>query len=338
MGIFGEQLVWWELKTEEMDRIVAGVPSKKAIKQLAASGRIFVEPFVKIRKYPQFQLFNCFQIVYFFIELGDIKWPYPTAPVEMAPTSTGKSVDLGQNPSYEGPRHKAGNGPANYFIRPQWSATLDKDLSLIKTKWALPDGYSLVKPRAKESVLDVPEGCIAIYKDAMETGLRFPLHPFAVEVLNAYNITVSELYPNGWGCMVAFIIVCSAVGVEPTLTAFRYIFQMRRCSSKQGPGWVSFQHRSGFLIVDKLKDSMKRFRNDFVFLYRAEPWPFRTSHDEQPNLNYNNNVPQCDFDEFLVIEHATKGLELGEFKPSFVQRNFVVDRAHLQNDLLLSAL
>lgn len=74
MGIFGEQLVWWELKTEEMDRIVAGVPSKKAIKQLAASGRIFVEPFVKIRKYPKFQLFNCFQIVYFFIELGDIKW------------------------------------------------------------------------------------------------------------------------------------------------------------------------------------------------------------------------------------------------------------------------
>jgi hypothetical protein len=49
-------------------------------------------------------------------------------------------------------------------------------------------------------------------------------------------------------------------------------------------------------------------------------------------------VPQCNLDEFLVIEHATKGLELGEFKPMFVQRNFVVDRAHLQNELFLSAL
>jgi putative gypsy type transposon len=264
--------------------------------------------------------------------------PYPSASVEMAPTSTGKSIDLGQNPRYEGPRHKKGCGPANYFIRTIWSDSLDKDLSLLKSQWALPDGYSLVKPRRKDSILDVPEGCIAIYKDAMDTGLRFPLHPFAVELLNAYNITVSELYPNGWGCIVAFLIICSAVGVEPTLTAFRYIFRIRRCTSKQGPGWVSFQHRTGFLIVHKLKDSMKKFRNDFVFLYRAEPWPFKTSHDEQPNLQLNNNVPQCNLDEFLVIEHATKGLELGEFKPQFVQRNFVIDRTHLQNELFLSAL
>lgn len=47
----------------------------------------------------------------------------------------------------------------------------------------------------------VPEGCVAVYKDSMETGLRFPLHPFVVEVLNAYNITVSEVYPNGEGAL-----------------------------------------------------------------------------------------------------------------------------------------
>jgi hypothetical protein len=36
-----------------------GVKEKKSMKQLAASGRNFVGPFVKIKKYPQFQLFNC---------------------------------------------------------------------------------------------------------------------------------------------------------------------------------------------------------------------------------------------------------------------------------------
>lgn len=132
-------------------------------------------------------------------------------------------------------------------------------MSLIREDWASPDEYSLVKPRKKDCVKDVPEGCIAVYKDSMKTGLRFPLHPFAVEVLNAYNIIVSELYPNGWGCIIAFIMICTAIGVEPSLTAFRYIFRLRRCTAAQGLGWVSFQHQLGFLVLDKLKDSMKRF-------------------------------------------------------------------------------
>lgn len=62
---------------------------------------------------------------------------------------------------------------------------------------------------------------------------------------------------------------------------------------------MTFQHLAGFLVVEKLKDSMKRFRNDFVFMYRVQPWPFKTSHDEQPNLQLNNNVPLCDLDEFF---------------------------------------
>ena len=79
---------------------------------------------------------------------------------------------------------------------------------------------------------------------------------------------------------------------------------------------------------------MKRFRNDFAFLYRADPWPVKTSHDEQSNFQFNNNVPQCNLEEFLIIEHATKEVELGGFKPILVQRNFVVNPDYLQNDLL----
>ena len=111
----------------------------------------------------------------------------------MAPTSTGKSVNLGQNPHYDGPKYCPGSGPLNYFIRPTWSTTLDKDLSLVRERWALPDEYSLMKLGKKDNIKHVPEGCIGVYMDAMETGLRFPLHPLAIEVLNSYNIPVSEL-------------------------------------------------------------------------------------------------------------------------------------------------
>lgn len=111
---------------------------------------------------------------------------------------------------------------------------------MIQEKWALPDEYSLVKPRKKDYIKDVPDGCIDIYKDAMETGLRFPLRPFPDEVLNAYNIALSESYPNAWGFIIAFIMICKAIGVEPTLTTFKYTFRLRRCAAAQGLGLVTF--------------------------------------------------------------------------------------------------
>ena len=119
---------------------------------------------------------------------------------------------------------------------------MDKELSLVREHWSLPDEYSIVKPGKKDNIKHVADGCIGVYKDAMETGLMFPLHPFAIEILKSYNIAVSELYPNGWGCIIATMI-CISIGVEPTLTAFRYIFWLRRCTAAQSLGWVTFQHR-----------------------------------------------------------------------------------------------
>ena len=83
---------------------------------------------------------------------------------------------------------------------------------------------------------------------------------------------------------------------------------------------------------------MNRFKNDFVFLYRADPWPVKTSYDERLNFQFNNNVPQCKLEKFFIMKHATKEVELGGFKPVLVQRSFVVNLDHLQNDLFLSVL
>ena len=37
----------------------------------------------------------------------------------------------------------------------------------------------------------VQDGYISLYKDQMESGLRYPFHPFTTEVLNLYYIIVS---------------------------------------------------------------------------------------------------------------------------------------------------
>ena len=76
------------------------------------------------------------------------------------------------------------------------------------------------------------------------------LHPFAIEVLNSYNIIVSELYPNGCSCIVGFVIICIALGIKSTFTAFRNMFRLKKCIAIQGLGWLTLQYRRGFLPVD----------------------------------------------------------------------------------------
>ena len=91
-----------------------------------------------------------------------------------------------------------------------------------------------------------------------------------MEVLTEYNIIVFEFYPNDWGCIVGFITNCMAIGIESTLTAFRYIFRLRKCTAILVFGWVTFQHMRGFFLVKGLKDSMKFFRKDIIFLYHVD--------------------------------------------------------------------
>ena len=169
-------------------------------------------------------------------------------------------------------------------------------------------------------------------------GLRFPLHPVSIELLNAYNVTVSELYPNAWGYITFFLILYSLFDVKPSLTDFRYIFRAQVCPCAHGPGWITFQHRRGYRIVTGMPDSTKSFRYHFAFLYSAHGWDIKTTHDQQPNLTLNNQVPQCGYEESLIIYHTETEIVMGDYGPVFVQRKFIIDNKLLSNDLVLSAM
>ena len=43
-----------------------------------------------------------------------------------------------------------------------------------------------------------PEGYQCIYQDALEAGLRVPLHPFITAVLNFFQLGLGQLVPNCW--------------------------------------------------------------------------------------------------------------------------------------------
>ena len=137
---------------------------------------------------------------------------------------------------------------------------LDSNKRSMARRWGLLDEYDVIKPRLYDTIRYPPPGCIALYDPAFKLGLRFPLHPFVKEVLDFLDITVIELYPNAWECIVAFILISRIMGMKPNLTSFRHIFRARLCNSKgHGVGWVNFSHRRTFKIVDGLPDSQKHY-------------------------------------------------------------------------------
>ena len=138
--------------------------------------------------------------------------------------------------------------------------------------------------------------------------------------------------------MVAFLILCKVLAVPPTLTAFRYIFRARLCNSQSyGCGWITFTHRRGLKIVHDLPDNQKGYRTKFAYLYNSGGWNIKTSFDIKPNLSgFNNGIPQCSFDDTVIIEYAKMDVQLGR-KPMNVQLNWIPGRSELENENLLSA-
>ena len=215
---------------------------------------------------------------------------------------------------------------------------MDKQRDAISLKWGLKDDYNIITPGNYDTVRFPPPHCIAVYLPSFELGLRFPLHPFFREVLNFLSISVPELYPNAWGCLVAFLILCKVLVVPPTLTAFRYIFKARLCNSQSyGCGWITFIHRRGLKIVHDLPDNQNGYRKKFAYLYSSKGWNTKITFDIKSNLSgFTNGIPQCSFTDAAIIKYAKMDVQLG-MKPINVLLNWIPAHSKLENENLLSA-
>ncbi|KAL6841144.1 hypothetical protein ACP4OV_029113 [Aristida adscensionis] len=122
-----------------------------------------------------------------------------------------------------------------------------------------------------------PAGAISVYAAALEAGLRFPLHNFYVRLLRHYRLAPSQLAPNSWSYMAAFVILCQDAGVEPLVSVFRHFFTICAHKDKFVPlGWHHF-HPFADRRVFKVSQLPRRFgwKKGYFFI-KASPaatWP-----------------------------------------------------------------
>ncbi|KAF7094007.1 hypothetical protein CFC21_096369 [Triticum aestivum] len=114
-------------------------------------------------------------------------------------------------------------------------------------------------------------GAVCVYAHALEAGMRLPLHPFFLDVLNHFNLAPTQLAPNAWRIMAGFLVLCHLARVPPPLAVFRRFFLLHH---KHKIAWYFFKSRRGSgLRITGLPDSIKGWKSGVFFLYSANPWP-----------------------------------------------------------------
>ncbi|CAH9140868.1 unnamed protein product [Cuscuta epithymum] len=106
-------------------------------------------------------------------------------------------------------------------------------------------------------------GMVVVHFDSVKAGLRFPLHPFFVSLLNFYNVVPAQIMPNSYRSIAGFICRCHSVEVTPTLELFHYFFSV---IPQQSHGFLVVSSRPGHILFCDAPSSIKGWKDRFFFV------------------------------------------------------------------------
>ncbi|GAB2267943.1 hypothetical protein Dimus_038690 [Dionaea muscipula] len=159
----------------------------------------------------------------------------------------------------------------------------EDDFQHVKIAFPEAPGVRYYRPLHFETVLNFDRSeSLAVHFDHFKNGLRFPLHPFMVDVLRGFGMIPSWLTPESIGYLISFLIKAKEVGLRPTLSAFQTVFQLMRKET----GYFYFKPRPGYCPVYVPK-SLESWKQRFI-LVSSNDW-----NEFQPYTfpNYLNPTP-----------------------------------------------
>ena len=92
------------------------------------------------------------------------------------------------------------------------SRMTEYELALIRRYFHVSDYVQFRLPGLADVPTRPPLGSVAVYRDYFVRGLRLPLHPFIREVLVNLEISLPQLNPNAYQCMVALWALYRVLG------------------------------------------------------------------------------------------------------------------------------
>ncbi|GAB2281418.1 hypothetical protein Dimus_039465 [Dionaea muscipula] len=148
----------------------------------------------------------------------------------------------------------------------------EDDFYHVKNAFPEAPGVTYFKPSSFDIVMDFEEhDALAIHLDHFRNGLRFPLHPFIVEVLKGFGMLPAWLTPESIGYIVCFLIRALESDLTQSLQAFQTVFQLYRKETN----YFCFKPRPGYQPV-YISESYDSWKEKFI-LVSGDDW-----HEFQP--------------------------------------------------------
>ncbi|VFQ64405.1 unnamed protein product [Cuscuta campestris] len=134
----------------------------------------------------------------------------------------------------------------------------------------------VMRPTSTQTALDAPSGFFTVHLASLKKGLRFPLHPLLIELLNVVDLLPCQLVPNSHRYIASYLVRCKVVGVKPTLDHFLFTFKLTK-GHKDWASYASLSERSSKLFASDKKGSTKDWKPFFVFVSTGPESPFTGS-------------------------------------------------------------
>ena len=190
------------------------------------------------------------------------------------PSSSSSSiVGAGEGDPPSSPAESSDAEVARALEALMWAHDLDSVVSGsalggLRERYSIPEDHLLSAPEPGQRAYDpVPKG-FALSLDALEAGLRFPLHPLIVSCLSLWRISPSQMAPNSWRYLVAFLGECHCANITPTLNLFLSCYRLSK-----GSGGYFLSARTGFR-VGGAPSSNKGWKGRFFYISCAKDWGF----------------------------------------------------------------
>jgi len=150
-------------------------------------------------------------------------------------------------------------------------------------------GYDVRVPKVGSNVRVLPEGCIPVYEAVLDLGLRFPLHPFVLEILDGYDLGLWQLTPNSWANIFGYMATCELKGYHMSFHSFAHMHFLIKVG-QSCDAWYFWSTRPSFLMTTSKSNKWKDWRNRFLYiklddislcrrLNRANPNPYLCGRD-----------------------------------------------------------
>lgn len=108
--------------------------------------------------------------------------------------------------------------------------------------------------------------CFGVYKEVLDYGLRFPVNPFIIKVLETYYIGLCQLTPISWLHILGSLATCNMKNMRPSLVAFLYMHTLTKFTKGCRPGWFQLANNSGYITAREKPNKVQSWRNDFIFM------------------------------------------------------------------------